>query len=838
MAEDITSLEIRVDSKDVKTADRDLDKFVGSSKKADKELDNLEKGSKRAGRAAKGAGSDFGGLGKQVLGAAAAYVSVTAAINGFRKVIQVTRDFQVLRASLQSSTGSIENMEMAWKALQQFAATTPYTLDQSIEGFNKLVNLGLTPSQRALTSYGDTAAATGKQLTDMIEAVADAATGEFERLKEFGIKASKEGDKVTFTFRGVQTEVQNSAEAIEEYLIRLGENNFAGNMANRMETLDGKFSNLEDSWNNFLYNLGTSTGAAEAFGGALDFVAGQVQELNQYVTSGQLASEFEGWAIAARGFGQAWIDVLGTSTDLNEESAQLSGEAWDDFVLKIQGIPPLVQGVVANAATDFWLLVEAAKAVGAAVLKEMRSTFMTIQDISSTTFASIKALAQGDVYNAVEGFKSGLNEAGYQAQERENESTTVTDMGNRLISAIDNWEVRREAIHREFEDTLVEQQTARATADLKRLNYTIQQTQAPDVDLGQFKVAPASEPSGALFPAGSSTGGGGRSGGGGGSAGTSFSQLEEQLLGEEDRIRESYDRRLQVIKDNTTEGSMHQAELSLALIDQQEEEELRMAEKALRDEESVAGTMERQNEIVRNAYEQRKGIILGITEQTEEEKAELLAEAHNSYIRALHAQQQQTVDEYLEGAKGFFSDLSSIGSAFGETGFKIAKAAAIAEATINMYASAVAAYKTGAAINPVLGPVFAAAALAAGAAQIAKIKSQQYREYEHGGMIPAGATGIVGEAGPELVKGPAMVTSARTTADRQKGGSKGVQVQVNNYAGVEVETRTSETDQAEMIELIVRRARDEVANDLRKGGNPISGAVEGTYALTRGRQAS
>ena len=34
----------------------------------------------------------------------------------------------------------------------------------------------------------------GKDLSQMIEAVADATTGEFERLKEFGIKAGKEGD--------------------------------------------------------------------------------------------------------------------------------------------------------------------------------------------------------------------------------------------------------------------------------------------------------------------------------------------------------------------------------------------------------------------------------------------------------------------------------------------------------------------------------------------------------------------------------------------------------------------------------------------------------------------
>ena len=36
------------------------------------------------------------------------------------------------------------------------------------------VNLGLTPSEAALKSYGDTSAALGKDLSQMIEAVADA----------------------------------------------------------------------------------------------------------------------------------------------------------------------------------------------------------------------------------------------------------------------------------------------------------------------------------------------------------------------------------------------------------------------------------------------------------------------------------------------------------------------------------------------------------------------------------------------------------------------------------------------------------------------------------------
>src|SRR5690606_32955527 len=131
----------------------------------------------------------------------------------------VQRKFDQMQGQLVTATGSYENAAHAMAALNQFAAQTPYDLEQSVIGFTKLVNLGLTPSERALTSYGNTASAMGKSMEQMIEAVADAATGEFERLKEFGIKSSKEGDRVTFTFRGIKTEVGQNAAEIEKYLM-------------------------------------------------------------------------------------------------------------------------------------------------------------------------------------------------------------------------------------------------------------------------------------------------------------------------------------------------------------------------------------------------------------------------------------------------------------------------------------------------------------------------------------------------------------------------------------------------------------------------------------------
>jgi hypothetical protein len=164
------------------------------------------------------------------------------------KLIAVEREFGTLNASLITVTGSAREADKAFAMLSDFASTTPFSLQEVTAAFIKLKALGMDPSAEALRSYGNTASAMGKSLNQMIEAVADAATGEFERLKEFGIRAKSEGDRVTLTFRGVSTNIGKNASEIEGYLRRIGDVDFAGAMDARAQTLDGAISNLGDSW--------------------------------------------------------------------------------------------------------------------------------------------------------------------------------------------------------------------------------------------------------------------------------------------------------------------------------------------------------------------------------------------------------------------------------------------------------------------------------------------------------------------------------------------------------------------------------------------------------------
>lgn len=190
-------------------------------------------------------------LGKVAVAAGAAI----GAMGAGAKLLEVARQFDVFEAQLKTATGSIDDARKRMKELSDFAASTPFDVSQSIDGFIKLKNLGLDPSIASLESYGNTASAMGKSMNQMIEAVADASTFEFERLKEFGIRASQEADRVIFTFQGVETSVAKNSKAIQKYLMDLGETEFAGAMQDRTESLDGAVSNLADSWDRLFLSV-------------------------------------------------------------------------------------------------------------------------------------------------------------------------------------------------------------------------------------------------------------------------------------------------------------------------------------------------------------------------------------------------------------------------------------------------------------------------------------------------------------------------------------------------------------------------------------------------------
>lgn len=179
------------------------------------------------------------------------------------KFIDTASQFEKFEAVLTNSLGAVAAKEKL-EELTQAAATLPVELTEVIDAFIKLKNTGFEPTNAEIENLTDVASASGKSLGQLVEGLVDAQTFEFERLKEFGILAGQEGDKVTFTFREQKTVVDKNAESIRNYILGLGDlQGISGASAAIVQTLSGRISNLKDSFDRLLASISEGgTGAA------------------------------------------------------------------------------------------------------------------------------------------------------------------------------------------------------------------------------------------------------------------------------------------------------------------------------------------------------------------------------------------------------------------------------------------------------------------------------------------------------------------------------------------------------------------------------------------------
>ncbi|TNY30446.1 hypothetical protein, partial [Pelagovum pacificum] len=182
--------------------------------------------------------------------------------------------------------------------------------------------------------------------------------------------------------------------------------------------------------------------------------------------------------------------------------------------------------------------------------------------------------------------------------------------------------------------------------------------------------------------------------------------------------------------------------------------------------------------------------------------------AEETYQQTLSAMDESySLDRVKATGAAFGNMASNIGAALGEASTAY-KAFAIAQATIATYTSAVEAYKSTAAIpvvGPYLAPVAAAAAVAAGLANVGKIRSAR----EQGGNLAAGQISTIAERGKPEVIMPASASRVRTAEQMRqimgesdaKSGGDNVTI-VNNTTG-RIDSAATERDDEGRLRIII-----------------------------------
>ncbi|AYP69662.1 tail tape measure protein [Salmonella phage vB_SenS_phi135] len=747
---DVASLVVKVSEQGAKaTSDR---------------LDNLSKSAKVAGAAVTGL---------------AAVVAATA-YKAAQELVESQRQLDKMSASLKTLTGSTQGAKQALSILQDFARDTPYGLEQAVEGFRKLVALGLTPSEEALRSYGNTASAMGKDLNQMIEAVADASTFEFERLKEFGIKAKQNQSDIEFTFQGTTTVVKKNAADIEQYLLNIGNVNFAGAMADQANTLNGAIASAEDSWSQLKMTLATSLDVG-SLAEPLRYIDDLIQEINAQVASGEFVAEMRMWGDMASDVGGAIEASFDAAFGMVADALNALNSAWTYTSESITGSGEETASTIAESAAD-------------------------ALDFIAQEFTAMERFFEDMV--------KGAQDAGRLVKAALTPGESVAEAKNlnfQLALAMDTQRAVTDLTRKSFREQVEAQEDLIA---LKRAAYDIDKEAAKAEGLGKFKVS------------GKDNGSTGDSADK--AAKKSVDAFERQKKAAEDFYYQSIhlnDDVFQKIQANQEEQLTKLQEFfsNRLLSDQQyetaktqimlEADTARQAELDKREKERL------EKQFSADAYvAQMQALAEGEFAELDRQYEVKLQKLNDFHAQGLIAEEtyQQTLnamnDTYaLDRAKAtgtaFGNMASNIGAALGEASTAY-KAFAIAQATIATYTSAVEAYKSTAAIpvvGPYLAPVAAAAAVAAGLANVGKIRSAR----EQGGNLAAGQISTIAERGKPEVIMPASASRVRTAEQMRqimgendaKSGGDNVTI-VNNTTG-RIDSAATERDDEGRLRIII-----------------------------------
>jgi phage tail tape-measure protein len=236
-----------------------------------------------------------------VLGTAAGYLFKT-------QFVDTAAEFEKLQTVLKTlEGGDVNKAKQAFGWINDFAAKTPFDLKTVTEAFVRLRAYGIDPIRGdTLKSLGDTASAMGKPIMAAVEAIADAVTGENERLKEFGIKAAKEGGKIIYSYTdkaGKQRQKAvdaNNREMIRSTLTAIWNEKYAGAMEEQSRTWSGMMSNIGDQWTRFTARV-MASGLFDWMKGKL---GGLLEEINRAAEDGRLQMWAEQTGAAIKDFFQ------------------------------------------------------------------------------------------------------------------------------------------------------------------------------------------------------------------------------------------------------------------------------------------------------------------------------------------------------------------------------------------------------------------------------------------------------------------------------------------------------------------------------------------------------
>jgi len=774
----------------------DANPFLRSLRQVERGLGRLNRSAKRSERALDGINRAAGRISGALTLATTAFAGFVTS-RGISGILDATQAMEGFRTQLTTYLGSQELANAELQRLSKLARTLPQDVNQLTEAFVIFNRFGLDTSNESMRAFSNIAAANSKSITQLGEAVADALTGEFERLKEFGIKVSTENGKFTAKIGEDQVAVATSTKDLVEQLKALGEeggrfgevtigpltlamSNFRGAIFETAAALGegGLGLAIADSLTQFTDLITKNDQAVERIGDALTkaflyakeaavFLANNIEILGKALAI-VIGISFARWAIGAATAMAAFTKAVAVGAVaalgflakglIRTASLALRHPLIGGIALVIGGIEYFT-GALSSLAEKMGLIGDES------VMEDLVNQARELGDNIA-----------GPVVGAIEDFSDISGKVNEQFDDIKVRSKEITQSVDETAAAQQMVEKAAEATASAaqaqadaFADILADKQEELRVSQLSKIEQEeIRLIKETERKLGRELLDDEKEKLGLLI--------------------RQTAELEEQekrrkkfveALGkglefqaralpvEADlrELEESLDLAKQVLDNDLKNREISEKQHKQYLLDLERQFQVEKAQLQKRAVENAIRNQVREGEALKGLYsfkisEEQKAVLQKIGN---EERVERIVRDRIEFEKKSETEKYQ----WAIGQAG--SALEQLGR-YNKQAFEASKALRIAEAIMATYQAETLALAT---YPPPFGFIGAAVAVAAGLANVAAIRSQSYSGRRFGGSVMEGESYLVGEAGPEIFT-PA--SSGTVTKNSDIGSDKVVNV--------------------------------------------------------------
>ena len=732
--------------------------------------------------------------------------------------LEASRVYEDMSARLSPLVGDLETAQKTFWSLNGLEDETATATDKLAKAFVDLGNNGLTNSNEQLKTYATIAHGTGKDLNTLTDAVIAFSQGSTKALRQFGITAKDNGDTISLTYKGSTTEIEKNSKALDEYLTKLSQNNFDGVLEAKLNTVSAATGRLDNAWGTFCTRLMQSNGG---FGELIimgnDFLANTLNGISEWLDDPAVIEWFHNLAKTVRdtfeGIRTAWESVKDFFSDTLE-----------------------LIGVEMKVGTGSWKLFFSNFFQFAQI--GLLQLSQKVGELWDNTIGYLNAIGEG-IGSALSGgeFSRGFDFA-REKTKREAEETakiykaTIAGIEKEITESQSRIAAERQRLAEKYQNKPV------GEGSQSDEGLRIGANKAPSKEKSSGGASKALEAKDTWTP-----------------YYEQIIELDIRSKGDLEQLAWEHAKKLSefnaVIAEN---AQISETEKNNALLILQQDYQRQRAEIEKSATDFINSLYPEDEEIVR--LQENYGRKLELLEQYHNDRLiseENYLQAHTALLEKYttdstatkQKKQSEDLKKMMEPYEKMADATISISDAFDDLSanmnesscaykalFAVQKSFAVASATMDAVQAWIKALNDPTAVTWPQKLANYASAVATTTAAISQLTSVSM--HDKGGFIKPGELGIVGEYGPELIEGPASVTSRRKTADLARSALTAQESTSPSYANVVINlyesqdkagtVETSEDDESRIINIFV--------SDIRRGGD-MSAAIQNTFNLKR-----